>query len=342
MNVVELEPESDSFDGLHAAERPVPEPGHGQVRVRMKAASLNYRDLMVARGTYPGPAREVPVIPLSDGAGVVDAVGDGVSQFEEGDRVTNTFSQVPPDGPPAADRQALGSPLGGTLAEYAVFYESGLVSVPDSLSLEEAATLPCAGQTAWHALFGAGAPLQPGQTVLTLGTGGVSSFALLFGKAAGTRVIVTSSSDKKRERAEALGADATINYEDTPGWHEAVLEETGGEGAHCVVETGGLGTLERSFRAAAPGGKVGLIGVLAAADENPDPYLLMQRRGHLHGIYVGDIDHPIGSFRAMNAAIEANEISPVVDRTFPMEEAAEAYSFQAGGTHFGKVVITID
>ena len=342
MNVIELEAGSESLDALQSAERPVPEPGPGQVRVRMKAASINYRDLMVARGAYPGPDRQEPVIPLSDGAGVVDAVGEGVSRFEIGDRVTNTFSQVPTGSPPAADRQALGSPLDGTLVEYQVFHENGLVSIPKSLSFEEAATLPCAGQTAWHALFGAGAPLLPGQTVLTLGTGGVSSFALLFGRAAGARVIVTSSSDEKRKRAEALGADATINYEDTPDWHEAVLEETGGEGVDCVVETGGLGTLERSFQAATPGGKVGLIGVLAQAEENPDPYLLMQRSGHLHGIYVGDIAHPLDSFQAMNAAIDANDLSPVVDRTFSMDEAAEAYRFQAGGTHFGKVVIGLE
>ncbi len=339
MKAIELDSESDSFDGLQEAERPVPKPKAGQVRVRMHAASINYRDLMVARGNYPGPGREAPVIPLSDGAGVVDAVGDGVTRVEDGDRVTNTFSQVPPDGPPAADRQALGSPLDGTLAEYAVFYESGLVPVPETLSMEEAATLPCAGQTAWHTLFGAGVPLMPGQTVLTLGTGGVSSFALLFAKAGGARVVITSSSDEKLRRAETLGADTTINYEDTPDWHEAVLEATGGRGVDCVVETGGLGTLERSFQSAAPDGKVGLIGVLAEADENPDPYLLMQRRGHLHGIYVGDIDHPLDSFRAMNAAIEANEITPVVDRTFSMAEAAEAYRFQGGGSHFGKVVL---
>jgi NADPH:quinone reductase-like Zn-dependent oxidoreductase len=341
MNTIELEAGSDSFEGLHQAERPTPEPGDGQVRVRMKAAALNYRDLMVARGAYPRPDRNAPIIPLSDGAGVVDAVGDGVSRFEVGDRVTNTFSQVPPSGSPTADRQALGSPLDGTLAEYQVFHESGLVSVPESLSFDEAATLPCAGQTAWHALFGVGTPLLPGQTVLTLGTGGVSSFALLFGKAAGARVIVTSSSDEKRKRAEELGADATINYEDTPDWHEAVLDETGGRGVDCVVETGGLGTLERSFQAVAPEGKVSLMGVLAGGKENPDPYLLMQRRGHLHGISVGSINHPLDSFRDMNAAIEANDLSPVVDRTFPMEEAAAAYRFQAEGAHLGNVVFTI-
>lgn len=195
--------------------------------------------------------------------------------------------------------------------------------------------------TAWHALFGAGGPLRPGQTVLTLGTGGVSSFALLFAKAAGARVVITSSSDDKLERMRALGADGTVNYERTPEWHEAVLEMTGGRGADCIVEVGGAGTLEGSFQAVAPEGKIGLIGVLSGADERPNPYLLMRRRAHLHGIYVGAIDRPRASFEAMNAAIEANDIHPLIDRTFPFEETAEAYRYQQSGHHVGKIVISI-
>lgn len=338
MNVIELDPDEEGLDAFRQEDRPQPEPGPGQVRVRMRAASLNYRDLMIVRGLYPG-ALDEPVIPLSDGAGVVDALGKGVQRFEPGDRVVNTFSQVPPAGPSSAERQALGSPLDGTLAEQAVFYESGLVHAPEGLTLEEAATLPCAAQTAWHALFGAGVPLQPGQTLLTLGTGGVSSFALLFGAATGARVIVTSSSDDKLDRARSLGADDTINYERTPDWHEAVLELTGGTGADCVVEVGGTGTLERSFRAVAPGGKIGLIGVLSEGD-NPNPHLLMQRRGHLHGIYVGKIDRPLKSFRAMNAAIDVNDLQPVVDRTFALDEVTAAYRALEQAEHFGKIVIT--
>lgn len=341
MNVIELAPGHESFDDLRRAHRPTPEPGPGQVRVQMEAAALNYRDLMVARGTYPGPRSDTPVIPLSDGAGVVDAVGDGVARFEPGDRVTNTFSQAPIDQGPFADRQALGSPLDGTLAEQKVFYENGLVHVPDTLSPAEAATLPCAGATAWHALFDAGPPVQPGHTVLTLGTGGVSTFALLFAKTAGAQVIITSSSDEKLEQVRELGADATVNYEKTPDWHEAVHAHTDGRGADCVVETGGAGTLERSFQSVAPGGKVGLIGVLAEADHNPSPYPLMQRRGQLHGVYVGDVDRPVASFEAMTAAIDANDIAPVIDRTFAFDEAADAYRFQASGAHVGKVVVTI-
>jgi len=341
MKAIELDVGSDSLDAFHAVDRPVPDPGPGQVRVRLKAASLNYRDLSVARGTYPGTDGDTRVVPLSDGAGVVDAVGEGVTRFEAGDRVTNTFSQVPTDAPSSADRQALGLPLDGTLQEQRVFHENGLVHVPETLSLEQAATLPCAAQTAWHALFGAGRPVQPGQAVLTLGTGGVSTFALLFAKAAGARVLITSSSDDKLERMQELGADTTINYERTPDWHEAVQDATDGRGVDCVVETGGLGTLERSFQAAAPDGKVGLIGVLAEAEENPNPYLLMQRRGHLHGIYVGDIEHPLDSFCAMNNAIDANDLVPVIDRTFSLDAADEAYQHLAEANHIGKVVVTI-
>ena len=340
MNAIELDPSGDAFDALRPTERPRPAPGPGKVRVRLRAASLNYRDLSIAWGTYPGQ-QDAPVIPLSDGAGVVEAVGEGVTHFDEGDRVVNTFSQVPPDAPPSAARQALGVPLDGTLAEYQVFHESGLLPVPDPLSLEAAATLPCAAHTAWHTLFGAGTPVQPGQTVLMLGTGGVSIFALQFAEAAGARTVITSSSDDKLERARALGADETINYDRASDWHESVLEWTDGRGVDCVVEVGGTGTLGRSFQAVAPEGKIGLIGVLTDADENPNPQVLMQRRGHLHGIYVGSIDHPRDSFAAMNAAIQANDIQPVVDRTFPMEEAQEAYQYQADQAHFGKVVISI-
>ena len=341
MRVVELEKGSQSFDGLRLGERPVPEPGPGQVLVRLRAASLNYRDLPIATGQYMGGTVERDIIPLSDGAGEVESVGEGVTAFAPGDRVTNTFSQVPISEPPSADRAALGLPLDGTLSEYRVFHENGLVHVPENLSLEEAATLPCAAVTAWHTLFGAGTPVQPGHTVLTLGTGGVSSFALLFANAAGARVIITSSSDDKLERARTLGADATINYARTPDWHEAVREQTDGRGVDCVVEVGGVGTLERSLQAVAPEGKVGLIGVMTEADENPNPYALMQRRSHLHGIFVGAIERPKASFAAMNRAIEVNDISPVIDRTFALDETAEAYRYQQRGAHFGKLVITM-
>ena len=341
MKVIELQKGSQSFDGLRISERPKPEPGPGQVLVRLHAASLNYRDLSIATGDYYNGPVDRALIPLSDGAGEVEAVGDNVTQFAPGDRVVNTFSQVPTDALPSAERAPLGSPLDGTLAEYRVFHENGLLPVPENLSLEEAATLPCAAMTAWHALFGAGTPVQPGQVVLTLGTGGVSSFALLFARAAGARVIVTSSSDDKIERARSLGADGGVNYERHPDWHEAVMERTGGCGADCIVEVGGAGTLERSFGAVAPGGKIGLIGVLSEADENPSPYPLMQKRAHLHGIFVGAIEQPEVAFSAMNAAVELNDIKPVIGRTFAFEDAAEAYRYHKSASHVGKLVVSI-
>jgi len=341
MDAIVLAAGSTSFDGLELVERPVPEPGPGQVLIRLQAASLNYRDLLVATGRYFGGPVENDVVPLSDGAGVVEETGANVERFSVGDRVTNTFSQVPPSAGPFADRVPLGSPLDGTLVQYRVFYENGLVPVPETLSLEKAATLPCAGQTAWHALFGAGRPVQPGETVLTLGTGGVSTFALLFAKAAGARVIITSSSNEKLERVRALGADETINYVETPDWHEVVRSVTDGRGVDCVVETGGAGTLERSMESLAPEGKIGLIGVLSHTDENPDPYGLMPRRGHLHGIYVGDIQRPLASFKTMNNAIDANRLEPVVDRTFSLDDGLEAYRYQQQADHVGKIVISL-
>lgn len=209
MDVYEVEKGSQSLRGLRRSLRPDPAPAHGQVLVRLRAASLNYRDLMIATGQYRGGAVDRGLIPLSDGAGEVEAVGEGVSRFEPGDRVVGLFAQTPTDGPPAAEPAALGSPLDGTLAQRRVSYEHDLLSLPATLSFEEAATLPCAAVTAWHALMGAGQPMRAGQTVLCLGTGGVSLFALQFAKAAGVRVVLTSSSDEKIERARALGADET-------------------------------------------------------------------------------------------------------------------------------------
>lgn len=203
------------------------------------------------------------------------------------------------------------------------------------------ATLPCAGLTAWHALMGVGPSLQAGQTVLTLGTGGVSLFALQFAKATGASVVLTSSSDKKRARADDLGADATINYEETPEWPEAVLETTGGDGADRIVEVGGAGTLGRSLKAIAPKGTIALIGVLSETDEHPSPYPLMRKQARLEGVFVGAIEQAKTEFQAMNDAIETNALSPIVDRVFPFADAPEAYRHLASGAHMGKVVISI-
>ena len=226
-------------DELRIVDRPDPGPGPSQVLVRVRAASLNYRDQAIALGAYIGGALARDTVPLSDGAGEVVAVGPGVTRFKPGDRVMGLFNQIPPGGPPFAARAALGSPLDGMLAEQVVLYEDGVIAVPDGLSFEQAACLPCAGVTAWHALMHAGRPTRAGDTVLVLGTGGVSMLALQFAKAAGARVIATSSSDEKLAKALALGASDGINYQRSPDWDQDVMKLTGGRGVDCVVEVGG-------------------------------------------------------------------------------------------------------
>jgi NADPH:quinone reductase-like Zn-dependent oxidoreductase len=326
-----------TIDQLRVVERPDPEPGPGQVAVRVRAAAINYRDQAVVSGTYFGGPVPRDLIPLSDGAGEVTGVGAGVMRFTPGDRVAAVFSQVPPGGPPFAPRAALGSPLDGMLAERVVLYEEGLVPIPAGLSYEQAACLPCAGVTAWHALMRAGRAVRPGDTVLVLGTGGVSTFALQFARAAGARVVATSSSDEKLARARALGASDGINYVRTPAWDEEVRTLTGGRGVDCVVEVGGAGTLNRSFQSLAQGGRVVLIGVLTGRAGDINPYTLMPKHGSLHGIFVGDRE----MFEEMNRAIALHGITPVVDRVFPFEEAAAAYRYQASGRFVGKVVIRL-
>jgi NADPH:quinone reductase-like Zn-dependent oxidoreductase len=301
------------------------------VLVRVRATSLNYRDLAVAAGQYFGGAVGRDTVPLSDGAGEVAVIGAGVTRFTPGDRVAATFFQP---APPAA----LGSPLDGMLSERRVLPEGGLVGIPDHLSYEQAACLPCAGVTAWHTLFRAGRPIAAGDTVLVLGTGGVSIAALQLARAAGARVVVTSSSDDKLARALTLGASDVVNYTRTPAWDEAVRRVTSGRGVDCVVEVGGAATLARSMRSLAPGGKIGLIGFLAGPQGDTSPYPLMMTGGSLHGIFVGDR----GMFEEMNRAIEVNRITPVVDRVFPIADAVAAYKHHASGAFVGKVVINSD
>ncbi len=329
MKVYEVVQGSTSIDGLVRSERAQPEPGPSEVLVRVRAASLNFRDIAVVRGKYIGGPLTQNTIPLSDGAGEVAAVGADVQDLAVGDRVVATFAQ-------GDSSAALGSPLDGMLTEYRCLDASGVLPIPADLSFEEAATLPCAAVTAWNALT-EGKAIRPGDTVLTLGTGGVSLFALQLARMAGARVIITSSSDDKLERARALGADETINYKREPDWERAVLDLTGGQGADHVVELGGAGTLPRSYQAVGPRGEISLIGVLTLPDGDLSPYALMFKGATLRGIFVGDKS----LFMGLNRAIEVNGLKPVIDTVFDFDDAVEAYNYLRSAQHFGKVVIRI-
>ncbi len=326
---------SKSPDNLEVVELPDPLPLPGQVVVRIRATSLNFRDQAIVKGEYPG-LKDGGVIPLSDGAGEVVAVGDGVARTRVGDRVAGTFFQRLRH-PMATSPVALGAGIDGVLAEQVVFEGDGVVPVPRDYSYEEAACLPCAGVTAWHALFRLGKPVTPGSTVLVLGTGGVSTFALQFARAAGCRVIATSSSDEKLIRARDLGAALTINYRVEPEWDQAVMRLTDGQGADCVIEVGGVGTMQRSINALARGGKIMLIGLLTGRDGSVNPYPLMFKGGAIHGVYVGDR----GMLLEMTRALEANGLRPVIDRVFPFEKAIDAFKYHASGQMVGKVVIRL-
>lgn len=323
------------IEGLVIAECATPEPGPGQVLVALKAASLNYRDLLIADGLYPGGG-ERGIVPLSDAAGEVVAVGAGCSRFKAGDRVAGIFMQSWTGGDMVdADLDsALGGAIDGVLSEYRLFDERGLVAIPDRLSFAEAATLPCAAVTAWNALFGM-KPILPGQTVMTLGTGGVSMFALQLAQAAGARVIATSSSDAKLARARALGAAETINYRTTEDWSGEARRLTGGRGVDMVIEVGGPGTLAQSIVATARGGSVQMIGVLSFAQIDMLP--LLTGGVIVRGLMVGSGE----MFAAMNRAIAANGVRPVIDCRFAFEETQAAYQHLRSAAHFGKIVIDI-
>ncbi len=326
------------IDSLQLVECDEPKPSSNQVQVKVRATSLNYRDLMVVEGRYARGASKPNLVPLSDGAGEVVAVGDAVTRVKVGDRVAAIFMQRWIGGSITPDVQAsaLGGSIDGMLSEYVVLHEDGLVHLPEHLSFEEGATLPCAAVTAWHALVRQG-HLSAGQSVLVLGSGGVSVFALQFAKLFGARIIATSSSDEKLAKLEALGASGLINYRKTADWDSAVLDLTDGQGADHIVEVGGAGTLSRSLSCVSVDGFVYVIGLLSGAAEI-DPMPILRRMVTVQGVYVGSRE----MFEAMNRAITTHELRPVIDRSFAFEDAREAFAYFQSQAHFGKVVITID
>ncbi len=331
MKTYEVQP-GFGFENLKIVERPEPKPGPGQVLVNQRAWSLNYRDLLVVTGAY-NPRMKLPLVPLSDGAGEVADIGPGVTRFKPGDRVAGCFMQRWSSGVLTEEKakSALGGALDGVLAEQGVLLEDGLVPIPDGLSFEEAATLPCAALTAWHALIDSGR-VKAGDTVLVQGTGGVSLFALQFAKLHGAKVLITSSSDEKLAHAKKLGADVGINYKTTPEWGKKALELT--SGVDHVVEVGGGGTLGESLRCVRHGGHVAMIGILSGtAGANPVPILMKAIR--VQGIFVGHRE----MFEAMNRAIALHQLKPVIDRVFPFEQAVEALKHMQSASHFGKIVI---
>ena len=329
-------PRGTGIDALVQVDLPVPRPGPRQVLVKVAACSLNFRDLAIALGTYRMPVKP-DLVPLSDGAGEVVEIGAGVTRVEVGDRVAGCFFQRWIGGPMTADTHAsaLGGGIDGMLAEYAVVEERGVVVLPAHLSPEQGATLPCAAVTAWHALA-EHARIVAGQCVLVQGTGGVSIFALQLARLMGAQVIVTSSSDRKLARARELGAAHGINYGRDPDWDKAAVEWSGG-GVDHVVEVGGPGTLARSLRAIRIGGKITLIGVLAGAAEI-NPMAIFARRANLQGISVGSLQ----MFEAMNRAIAASRLEPVIDKVFPFDATPAAFRHLQSAQHFGKVVIRLE
>lgn len=334
MRAYEIQPR-EGFEAVTLVDRPAPSLGPTDVRVRVRAVSLNYRDLTIVRGAMK---RKAPVIPTSDGAGEAIEVGANATRHKVGDRVAGSFFPRWIDGAmsEAAHSAALGGSCDGMLAEEVVLPETAWVKMPARLSFEAAATLPCAGVTAYHALFEA-AHLRPGDTVVVQGTGGVSIFGLQLAKAAGARVVVTSSSAAKRERALAMGADHVIDYKAEPAWGDAVRAWTGGRGADIVVEVGGPGTFDQSVAALRYGGTMSLLGVLTGIKGEIQTYGIFHKGLRVAGIYVGSV----AMFEGLVRALEARKIDPVIDRTFSFGEARAAYEYLASAQHFGKVVIRV-
>ena len=322
------------IDSLVLREHEIPKPGPGEVLVRVRATSLNARELMILRGDYPLPVKS-DVVAVSDGAGEVAGIGEGITRVKVRDRVAASLFPLWLGGAFSFDvAPQIGGSLDGMLTEFAILSEQGLVLIPDHLSFEEAATLPCAGVTAWHALTG-GRPPVPGDTVLTLGSGGVSLFALQFAKLYGARVIATTSSDEKAKQLTALGADEVLNYRAIPDWHTAVRKLTGGRGVDYVIEVGGAGTLQNSLKSVAVQGQISWVGVLAQGEPAISLAALRSAFATLQFEAVGSR----AQFIAMNRAIEVNRLRPVIDRVFPFEEAVDAFRYYQAGKFFGKIVI---
>ncbi len=326
------------IDKLALHDAPVPEPGPGEVVLKVHACSLNYRDLLTVTGTY-NPRMPLPRVPLSDGAGTIHSVGEGVSTLKPGDHVAAIFMQNWREGPPTQSRYkgALGGDIDGMAAQYVRLPHLGVVRVPEYLSFAEAATLPCAAVTAWSALQKCGG-ITAGSTVLIQGTGGVSIAALQLAKAMGARVLGTSSSDAKLERARSLGLDAGVNYRSTPKWASWVTDQTGGEGVELVIEVGGAGTFMQSLKAVRIGGAVADIGILSEPDEPIDPSLILRKQIRVQGIYVGSrVD-----FENLNRALEQTRIRPVIDQEASFMELPKAFSTMQSASHFGKLVVGME
>src|ERR1700722_15912005 len=332
-----LEKDSTSLDGLKQTHLPEPPPPPTQNPPPLHPTSLNFRDHLVAHGAYFGGPMKSDLVPLSDGAGEVLSVGPAVKRFKPGDRVAGTFFQTWFDGAMQYSRPAMGGSTNGMLSELVALHEDGVVHLPEGYSFEEGATLPCAAVTAWHALMATRNHVKPGQVVLCLGTGGVSIFALQFAKAAGARVIITSSSNDKLARAKELGADEGIDYKEIPDWEKKIAELTSKRGVDHIIEVGGPGTLQKSYKAIAPEGQIALIGVVAGHKGDTNPLTMMMKGANLQGIYVGTTK----MFEDMTRAITQSRIKPVIDRVFPFDQAPDAYQHLTTAQHFGKLVITV-
>jgi NADPH:quinone reductase-like Zn-dependent oxidoreductase len=322
---------------LELTDATVRSPADHEVLIRVRATSLNRRDVFVMKGQYPVGSRD-SIVPLSDGAGEIVAIGHGVTRFRVGDRVAGIFFQNWLSGrpPEKVASGALGGSLDGMLTHYATLSEEGVVHLPKSLSFEEGATLPCVGVTAWNGLFTRGR-IQPGDYVLLEGTGGVSTFGLQLALAAGARPIITSSSDAKLERAKALGAFGTVNYKTTPDWEKPVLALTGGVGVQEVLEVGGKDTLPHALASIAPGGDIALIGGLGGFGGNIPALQLLDRNVNVSGIYVGSREN----FEALNAFIDQHKVKPVIDKVFEFEDAPAAYELMESDQFLGKIVIRL-